>query len=105
MAEAEAFTIVCDHLERATGLERLAARGTVRLSLKEAGLSPDSVTPEQMAVVTEKILPNELRALRIADVDGHCQAIRGRLKRASGGGGDANGASPEAVFERLATRS
>jgi hypothetical protein len=105
MAEAEAFTIVCDHLERATGLERPAARGTVRLALKEAGLSPESVTPAQMAVVTEKILPNELRALRIADVEGHCQSIRGRLRRASDSGKGADGASPEAVFERLATRS
>lgn len=103
MAEAEAFTIVCDHLERATGLERPAARGTVRLALKEAGLSPETVTPAQMAVVTEKILPRELEALRIADVEGHCQSIRGRLKRAIGSEGAA-GASPEAVFERLGAR-
>jgi hypothetical protein len=101
MAETEAFTIVCDHLERATGLERPAARGTVRLALKEAGLSPESVTAQQMAVVTEKVLPKELSALRIADVEGHCQAIRGRLRRA-GAGGDGGQASPEAVFERLA---
>jgi len=101
MAETEAFTIVCDHLERATGLERPAARGTVRLALKEAGLSPESVTPQQMGVVTEKILPKELESLRISDVQGHCQAIRGRLRRLGGqdGGGQS---SPEAVFERLA---
>lgn len=104
MADSEAFTIVCDHLERATGLERPAARGTVRLALKEAGLEPASVTPAQMAVVTERVLPKELESLRIADIDGHCQAIRGRLQRA-GPAEAAEGASPEAVFERLATRS
>ena len=65
MSDSEAFTIVCDHLERATGLERPAARGTVRLALKEAGLDSESVTPEQMSVVTEKILPSELQALNI----------------------------------------
>ena len=102
MAETEAFTIVCDHLQRATGLERPAARGTVRLALKEAGLDPETVTAEQMAVVTEKVLPKELEALRISDVDGHCQSIRGRLKRV--GPADGGGASPEAVFERLGNR-
>jgi len=103
MAEAKAFTIVCDHLERATALARPAARGTVRLALKEAGLSPEFVTPAQMAVVTEKILPRELAALRIADVQGHCQSIRGRLQRARSED-TATGASPEAVFERLAAK-
>ena len=104
MADSEAFTIVCDHLERATGRERPAARGTVRLALKEAGLEPGSVTPAQMAVVTERVLPKELESLRIADIEGHCQTIRARLKRVGPEDG-AEGASPEAVFERLATRS
>ncbi|MBW2314011.1 MAG: hypothetical protein JRH10_07450 [Deltaproteobacteria bacterium] len=104
MAYADAFTIVCDHLERATVLERPAARGTVRLALKEAGLDPESVTPSQMAVVTEKLLPSELEALRITDVNGHCQSIRGRLKRLESDSSSSD-ASPEAVFERLATRS
>jgi len=103
MAESPAFILVCEHLERATGLDRPAARGTVRLALKEAGLEPEAVTPQQMAVVTEKILPAELRALRIQDVDGQCQALRARLKRL--GTGEGNGSSPEAVFERLARTS
>ena len=99
MAEAQAFMVVCDHLERATSLERPAARGTVRLALKEAGLDAETITPDQMSIVTEKVLPAELQALRIADVDGHCQSIRARLKRLQRG--DAR-ATPEAVFERLA---
>jgi len=104
MAESESFTVVCEHLERATGLDRPAARGTVRLALKEAGLDAGSVTPAQMAIVTEKVLPKELASLRISDVEGHCHAIRGRLKRVTETDG-AEGPSPEAVFERLAKRS
>lgn len=103
MADSAAFTLVCEHLERATGLDRPAARGTVRLALKEAGLDAETVTPAQMAVVTEKVLPAELAALRIADVDGHCQTLRGRLKRLLPDG--AGEASPEAVFERLGAHS
>lgn len=101
MGESKAFDIACSYLERATGLERPAARGTVRLALKEAGLDPDTVTSEQLAVVTEKVLPAELRALRISDVDGHCQSLRAHLKRLGGGAAEA-AAGPEAVFERLA---
>lgn len=103
--ETRAFTLVCDHLEQATPLDRPAARGTVRLALKEAGLSPEAVTAAQMMVVTEKVLPVELRALRIADVEGHCHSIRARLKRLLSGQDGGETASPEAVFERLALRS
>jgi hypothetical protein len=104
VADSPAFALVCDHLERATNLARPAARGTVRLALKEAGLDPDAVSPAQMMVVTERVLPAELRALRIADVEGHCHSIRARLKRLhSVPAGDAD--SPEAVFARLAQRS
>ena len=102
MADSAAFDLACEYLEGATGLDRPAARGTVRLALKEAGLDPESVSASQMAVVSEKVLPAELRALRISDVDGHCNALRARLKRLAGGEAGAGGASPEAVFERLA---
>jgi len=104
MAETEAFSTVCDHLERSTALGRPAARGTVRLALKEAGLDPESVTPSQMAIVTTKLLRAELESLRIADVEGHCLSIRARLKRLGTGPADGE-ATPEAVFERLAAGS
>jgi hypothetical protein len=105
MADAPAFALVCDHLERATSLARPAARGTVRLALKEAGLDPESVTPAQMMVVTEKVLPAELKALRITDVEGHCSSIRGRLRRLQAGVEPGDPRSPEAVFARLGQRS
>ena len=81
MSDAAAFTLVCDHLERSTGLDRPAARGTVRLALKEAGFDSESVSPRQMRGVVKGILPTELHALRIEDVPGHTQSLLGRLKR------------------------
>jgi hypothetical protein len=102
MGESKAFDIACSYLERSTGLERPAARGTVRLALKEAGLDPETVTADQLAVVTEKLLPAELRALRISDVDGHCHSLRAHLRRLDEGNAGAAAAGPEAVFERLA---
>lgn len=98
--DAPAFELVCEHLEQSTSLARPAARGTVRLALKEAGFDPATVSPAQMRVVTRKILPAELRALRIADAEGHCHALQGRLKRLQARG--TTGAdTPEAVFERF----
>ena len=81
MSETTAFALVCEHLERATRLDRAAARGTVRLALREAGLDPAHVSPRQMKVVVETRLPAELRSLRIGDVEGHTTALVGRLRR------------------------
>ena len=37
MSAGEAFEWLCAELERSTALDRLEARGTVRLTLREAG--------------------------------------------------------------------
>ena len=51
MADTAAFGWLCNELERVTTLNRLEARGTVRIALKQAGLESRSVTPDQMRVV------------------------------------------------------
>ena len=98
MADAEAFDFVCDHLEQNTMLDRLVARGTVRIALKEAGLEARTVSPDQMSVVAEKVLPAELNSRGIEDAEGICAAIkRGLDSLDSGAGAD----TPDAVFKRL----
>ena len=47
MAGSSAFEWLCTALEESTTLERLEARGTVRIALKEAGLEPRTVAFEQ----------------------------------------------------------
>ena len=47
MADSPAFDCVCEKLEEAPPRDRLQARGTVRLALKQAGLDARSVTPDQ----------------------------------------------------------
>jgi hypothetical protein len=49
MADSASFDLVCEVLERDTSLERLEARGTVRLALKQTTLETTagaSNTPE-----------------------------------------------------------
>ena len=98
MSDSEAFDYVCDQLEQKTELDRLAARGTVRLALKQAGLEARAVAPDQMKVVVEKVLPGELSSRGIDGGDTVCTGI------AAGLGGMGLGGSvetPDAVFKRL----
>lgn len=99
MADSPAFELACEVLERDTSLDRLEARGTIRLALKQAGLESRSVTPDQMTVVVESLLPREL-ASRGVD-DGVCAALGEKLA----GLETSDGAeTPEAVFARLGGR-
>lgn len=75
MSNVGVFEYVCAEIERCTPLAGPAARGTVRLALKEAGLSPESVDPAGMEVVVDKILPIELAAHRIEGVDALCERL------------------------------
>jgi hypothetical protein len=98
MSDTQAFDLVCAELERATSLDKLQARGTVRLALKSAGLEPQSVTAAQLRVVLEKRMPGELRSRGCEDAEAVCARIAGALASASfASAGD----SPEAIFARL----
>jgi len=102
MADAPAFDWVCSELERRTSLDRLEARGTVRLALKQAGLDSRSLTPEQLEVVLEKVMPGELAARGVADAADVCRALRPGLQRLAADASRPGGETPEEVFRRLA---
>ncbi len=55
-------------------MNRLESRGTLRIAIKGAGLEPDSVTPDQLKVVFEKLMPVELERRDIADGAKVCAA-------------------------------
>ncbi len=101
MAESPVFDLVSDELERRSSLDRLEARGTVRLALKAAGLKSDSVTPEQMAAVLEKVIPGELAARGLPAGDALCATIAAGLGSVSSG---PVAETPDAIFARLARR-
>ena len=73
------FDRTCEELERLTTLDRLAARGTVRLGLKSAGLDVESVDAAQMSVVLRRVLPGELETRGVADAARVCDAIADTL--------------------------
>jgi hypothetical protein len=104
MADSHAFEAACEALERAGGMERLAARGTIRLALKQAGLDAQSVTADQMRVAAARVLPGELRARGVADPAAIERAIVTALAGVRAGAADGAPDSPEAIFARLGGR-
>jgi hypothetical protein len=98
MPDSSAFEFACGQLEVRTSLDRLAARGTVRIALKQAGLEARNVTPEQMAVVVKKILPAELGSRGIDGAEEVCASILAGLSGVARG---PESETPDAVFKRL----
>jgi hypothetical protein len=97
------FEFVAGQLEKRSELDRLEARGTLRIALKEAGLDPRTVTVEQMAVMLVRAMPKELSTRGIQNADGICQGIATAVK-AFQGGPQASAETPEDVFRRLGAR-
>jgi len=75
LANSPAFSWICEELERLSDFDRLEARGTVRIALKASGLEARGVTPDQMRVVIEKLMPSELSARGIKNRDSICSRL------------------------------
>lgn len=99
MADSQAFEWTCEELERSSSLAKLESRGTVRLTLKKAGLEARNVTPDQMRVVVERTLADELRTRGVDDPERVCRDLLAGLANLSSS--DAPPDSPEEVFRRL----
>ena len=98
MADSAVFDFTCELLERETSLDRLEARGTVRIALKQAGLEARGVSRQQMIVIAQKLLPGELGGRGIADADRVCSELVAGL----GSLVDASAEeTPADVFQRL----
>lgn len=98
MANSPAFIWTCEELERLTDFDRLEARGTVRIALKASGLEARDVTPDQMRVVVEKLLPVELGARGLDSTDSICMRLAtglGAIEAAP------KSDSPDEIFKRL----
>jgi len=100
--DATLFDFAADRLEQHTGLDRLEARGTLRIALKSAGLEAKNVTGAQMRVVFEQVMPGELGSRGVADIQVVCAAVIADLADDNGAAADDSAASPDEIFSRLA---
>lgn len=101
MAGSQAFEWLCEAIEADTSLERLEARGTVRIALKDAGLEARTVTPAELTVVIQRILPRELHQRGVADEAALCERYCSGLRTLEVSGARVASDSPDAIFRRL----
>jgi hypothetical protein len=99
---ADLFDFAAERLEHHASLDRLEARGTLRIALKAAGVEPKNLTDAQLQVVFEKVMPGELDSRGVSDVPDVCAAVLADLARAGGAAADAGATSPDDIFRRLA---
>jgi hypothetical protein len=103
VSESPLFERVCDAVERRAGLARLAARGAVRLALREAGLEARTLNGLQVAAMLKHVLPAELRKCGIAEPDAVCADLSRELESAVAHE-IAAGPAPEDMFRRIRGR-
>jgi hypothetical protein len=96
------FDFAAERLEHHASLERLEARGTLRIALKAAGLDSKKLTGAQLQVVFEKLMPGELDSRGVSDVRDVCTAVLADLAGAGGDAENASATSPDEIFRRLA---
>lgn len=80
MADSTLFDFTAAELEQATHLDRLEARGTLRLALKEAIFEARTVTRPQMEMVVGRVLAGELSARGVQRAQVVCEHLLTRLK-------------------------
>lgn len=97
MPASPAFEAACAELERASRIDKWAARGVLQLTLMDAGFEPASVTPAQLSVVIEKLLPRQLQSQGVSDTATVCGRLRDVLATVDA----AAPAGADAVFARL----
>jgi hypothetical protein len=95
------FDLAAERLEHHTDFNRLEARGTLRITLKDAGLKAKNLTLQQLEVVLEKLMPVELERRRVEDAVAICNIVMGEVARVAGTGDTASSSSADEVFRRL----
>ncbi len=93
------FDTAAEALEAHCELDRLAARGTLRLLLKEAGFDPKAILRDELVKVLEALLPDALAARGVGDAATVLAAVLGAVRRAEDV--DADAERPERIFARL----
>ena len=95
------FDIAAERLEESTDMDRLAARGTLRLAVKEAGLDVQNLSLPQLRVVFEKLMPRELEARGVSNAAATCIAVMNDVASAASTADLAAAGSPDEIFKRL----
>lgn len=95
------FDIAAEKLEESTNMDRLAARGTLRIALKQAGLDAQNLTIPQLKAVFEKLMPKELEARGVTDAAAACTAVIANIESTASEADLTSTNSTDEIFKRL----
>jgi hypothetical protein len=95
------FDLAAEKLEASIDMDRLTARGTLRIALKEAGLDAHKLTVPQLQAVFEKLMPKELDARGFSNTAVTCRSVMEVIARAAETLHIDTSISPDDVFKRL----
>ena len=101
MSESPVFEWISQQLQEATFLDRLSARGTVRIALRKGGLHPETLSPEELELVLIKVIPRELQLRGIDDGEGLCRQLVSDLRTADLAEAPPAHKTPEGIFRRV----
>ena len=96
------FDLAATVLENGSELDRLEARGTLRIALRSAGLDARSVDLEQLRVVFAKVMPDELEKRGVSGGVGVASSLWTEIERAAAPLGSRPATNVDATFRRLA---
>jgi hypothetical protein len=100
----ELFDCAADKLESLTDLDRLEARGTLRIALKEAGLEASSLSLPQLEAVFERVMPQQLELRAVDDSGSICSAVIKEVRISGVATSDGAANSADEIFSRLGGR-
>ena len=95
------FDIAAEKLGECSGMDRLAARGTLRLALKQAGLEANNLMIRQLRAVFEKLMPKELEARGVTDAVARCKTAIDAIDCVAKETDLSTSSSTDEIFERL----
>lgn len=102
MADSAVFDFVSEELERTTNLDRMEARGTLRLVLKQALFDSKTLNVSQMQMVIDRLLAAHLCRCGVENPESVCEKLARNLK--AKGFGPSVAESPDEIFGRMLRR-
>ncbi len=95
------FDRAAERIAHHTGFESLAARGTLRLALKRAGVEARTLTLAQLRAVLERIMDSELERRGVREAKTICARVLADVNRSVGAAESQVESQVDDVFRRL----
>jgi hypothetical protein len=100
---ATLFDLAAERLEHHTSFSNIESRGTLRIALKSAGLTPKSLSLDELRVVFDKVMPAELEARGVRTAAAVCSSVMSDLAELTHPDDAGRAENVDDVFRRLSS--